>query len=81
MMTREESLQLYIEQTLDIRTLSSPQVQDIQDAEDYRIALIDGFTKIGSIGKDNNEILRTHWIPLIRSEEALKDEKKKKSQA
>ncbi|MBP3736447.1 MAG: HD domain-containing protein [Lachnospiraceae bacterium] len=73
-MQRQESLNRYIEQTLDIRALSSPQVQDMEDAEEYRLELLRSFTRIGSIGQENNEILRTHWLPLIRSEDALVDE-------
>ncbi|MBO5564545.1 MAG: HD domain-containing protein [Lachnospiraceae bacterium] len=75
-MDRNESLQLYIDQTLDIRELSSPQVQDMQDAEEYRLALLRNFTKIGRIGQENNEILRTHWLPLMHSQDPLANEDK-----
>lgn len=73
-MTREIALNHYIQQTIDVRLLSSPQVQDMRDAEEYRIALLKSFTKIGYIGAENNELLRMHWTPIVRSEEQLNEE-------
>ena len=68
------SLDRYIAQTLEIRSLSSPRAADIRGTEDYRTTLLRNFTRIGTLAADNNDILQTHWFPLIRREGPLTDE-------
>ncbi|MBQ9058605.1 MAG: HD domain-containing protein [Atopobiaceae bacterium] len=67
----EVELNRYIEQTNEVRDLSSPQIRDLDSADDYRIQLLENFSRIGMIALDNGEILSKHFFPAINSDEEL----------
>ncbi len=69
-----ERLQQYIDNTLEIRDLSTPSIKDIGSAEDYRIVLLDSFRRIGTLAQENNRILRELFFPLMEKEELFTQE-------
>ncbi|MBQ6733341.1 MAG: HD domain-containing protein [Lachnospiraceae bacterium] len=75
-MTQELSKQLqqYIDNTLQIRELSSPQIEEVEDPEDYRLVLLENFRRIGTLALENNRILQTVYYPLLERKELLTEE-------
>ena len=71
---RMQAFQRYLDLSLVIRDLSSPQVSDNQTAEEYRQTLLRNFRNIGAIARENNDILRRYWFPLIEKEDLLTPE-------
>ena len=63
---RREALKEYVERTKEILELSSPQLEGIDSAEDYRVHLQTSFQKIGELAHLNNEILREHFFPMVQ---------------
>ena len=70
----KEQLERYIRQTIEVRDLSTPQLSAINCAEDYRHTLIRNFIRIGEIARDNNQILKKYWFPLIWKKNPLTEE-------
>ena len=68
-----EQLQQYIAQTATIRDLSSPAIDHIATAEDYRRTLLANFARIGDLARSNNDILKSGWFPLIKKQDLLTD--------
>ena len=64
----------YIERTAEIRSLSSPSLTDIDNADDYARRLRENFERIGELAALNRSFLDTVLFPLIRSNEPLKKE-------
>ena len=69
-----EELRRYIDQTAEIRTLSSPQIRFMADADNYRAQLMDNFSRIGELAKDNARILEQYFFPMIDSGDRLDPE-------
>ena len=65
------NLHRYIENTSEIRLLSSPNINEVKDADEYRELLINNFIKIGELSKENCEILEDYYFPLINNEDEL----------
>ena len=63
-----ERLHQYVENITLIRELSSPMVNEVDNAEDYRELLINNFTRIGELAKENTEILNNYYFPLFNDE-------------
>ena len=66
-----EQLQRYIDNTVLIRDLSSPQIEEIKNPEDYRLILLENFRRIGTLALENNRIMQTVFFPLLEKEEVL----------
>ena len=62
---RLEALQEYIERAKKILELSSPQLEGMENAEEYRIYLQDCFKEIGELGQQNIETLNKYLLPLL----------------
>ncbi len=58
-------LKQYIDRTKQILDLSSPQLDGIKNAEEYRHVLTESFTKIGQLAQKNNAVLNRHFYPLV----------------
>ena len=67
-------LDRYIELSKWIRGLSSPDIDDTENAEAYRQDLLRSFNRIGELSHINQTILNEIYYPLIFSEEAITDE-------
>ena len=66
-----QQLKRYISLTLKVRELSSPVIEEIKGAEDYRQTLLRNFARIGTFARENNKILADYWWPLIRKDTPL----------
>ena len=71
---RLEILKDYIERTRLVLTLTSPPLDKINSAEDYRLYLQRSFQKIGSLGQQNVADLEEFFFPLLRPEVDLSDD-------
>ena len=60
-----EQLNEYVSNTARIRSLSSPSIQDIDNAAEYGTLLQDNFITIGQLAKENREILSEHLFPYL----------------
>ena len=67
-------LDRYIELTKWIRELSSPDIEETENAETYRQDLLRSFNRIGELSHINQTILNENYYPLIFSEDAIMDE-------
>ena len=66
-----QSFQGYIERTAMIRRMSSPSVEEIEDADAYGERLRDNFLRIGQLAQENRRFLDTEFYPLIHSDVPL----------
>ena len=64
----------YIERTKLILTLTSPPLNKIESAEDYRLYLQRSFQKIGELGQQNVKDLDEFFFPLLAADVELSDE-------
>ena len=71
---RLKALKEYTERTRRILELSSPRLEEVGSAEDYRVHLQHSFQEIGVLGRENNETLEKHLFPLVESTPELTDE-------
>ena len=71
---RIASFKEYIDQTKRILELSSPQLDEIRNAEDYRVHLLHSFQEIGELGAKNIRILEECFFPLVAKDAVLTDE-------
>lgn len=60
-----QELERYIDQTNEIRKLSSVQISEIDGADSYYESLVKNFTRIGELAKDNEAILEKYFFPNI----------------
>ena len=65
----------YVERMSEIRRLSKPMLNEIDDADDYRARLRDNFMRIGELAELNRNFLDTFFYPLMSSEEELSKER------
>ena len=63
---RRKALNEYIERTRRILELSSPPLEKIHNAEDYRIYLQRSFQRIGELGRENIATLKKYLYPLLQ---------------
>ena len=61
-----EQLRRYVDQTNEIRDLSSPKIGDMTDADSYHAALLRNFSRIGELARDNVRILETYFFPVLQ---------------
>ena len=69
-----ERLKEYIERTKEILELSSPQLDGISNAEQYRIQLQKSFQRIGELAQLNNDTLDRFLFPLVDENRIPSDE-------
>ena len=69
-----EQLKTYEKKTKQILELSSPHIENISSAEDYRLIMNESFKKIGLLARENNKILSDHLYPLLEDDELLSNE-------
>lgn len=55
----------YVSNTAKIRALSSPSIQDIDNAAEYGTLLQDNFITIGQLARENRDILSEHLFPFL----------------
>ena len=67
-------LNRYVEMTNRIRELSSPLLDGMKSAEEYRVRLLENFRRIGDIALENNAILEEVYYPILNSNVPLPDE-------
>ncbi len=70
-----DSYREYVERMAEIRRLSTPTLNEINDADEYRERLRDNFVRIGELAELNRKFLDTSFYPLMKSEENLSDER------
>lgn len=70
----KEAFDRYISRMTEIRTLSSPTLEELDDADGYSRRLRDNFKKIGSLARENREMLDSIVFPLVDSDERLTEE-------
>lgn len=70
----QTQLQRYIDQTDEIYSLTSPQIGEISEEEEYRTHLVRNFQRIRELARDNGEILSRYYYPLVRKAGRLDDE-------
>ncbi len=61
----------YVERMSEIRILSTPTLNEIEDADRYRERLRDNFVRIGELAELNRKFLDSSFYPLIKSEDSL----------
>ncbi len=64
----------YVQNMREIRLLSTPDLGDISDADEYGDVLAKNFTKIGELASKNRVVVNDIIKPLISAEEVLSDE-------
>ena len=73
-MSRAEDLDRYVELCEWIRELSSPQVEGIHSAEEYRNRFVRSFARIYELTRTSSGILSSVLFPLLEAERPLTDE-------
>ena len=69
-----EDLERYIELNQRVCELSSPSIDQVKDAEEYRVLLQRSFEEIGKLAKESEQILQQSLYPLLQAEVLLHDE-------
>lgn len=63
----------YVNRMKEIRSLSTPSLEGVPDADTYSQRLKDNFTRIGQMAVKNREFLDTSFYPMIWSKEKLSE--------
>ena len=64
----------FVQRTLSIRKLSSPDIREAGCADDYSTLLKENFISIGDIAAENRSMLDRYIMPVLSSDELLSDE-------
>ena len=73
-MTLKEAAEKFVELTIWIREMSSPQLTGIDDAEEYRKKLLRNFRRIGEIAQINSALMDDYLSPVLESTRLLTEE-------
>ena len=73
-LTLPEALHKYVDLTMWIREMSTPRLDEVPNAEEYRGLLLHSFLRIGELARRNTEILETYLFPLLNKEALAKEE-------
>ena len=68
------SLRGYVDRMKQIRSLSSPDLQGITNAEAYSSVLRENFNNIGQLAQENKDLISEVLDPILNSKEALDPE-------
>ena len=74
MNTITSAYQEYVQRTQEIRRLSSPSLEDINDAQEYMQRLRSNFIRIGELAAQNRAFLEKELFPVLSSKELLETE-------
>ena len=67
----------YVERMKEIRLLSSPTIDEIENADDYSRILIRSFSRIGELAAENRKLIDGYIKPLLASRGKLTEETRK----
>lgn len=67
----------YTKRMREIRLLSTPDLYDIKDADDFERILIENFQKIGELAVENRKVINDVLKPMISADTDLTDEMRK----
>ena len=73
-MTLREAAQKFVDYTIWIRELSSPQIIGVDNEESYREKLMVNFNRIGDIAQINSILMNDYLKPVLESDRLLTDE-------
>ena len=59
----------YVERMTEIRTLSTPSLEGIEDADAYGRILQENFVRIGKLASKNRDLLEQYLYPLLNGRE------------
>ncbi|MBR4157457.1 MAG: HD domain-containing protein [Oscillospiraceae bacterium] len=65
----------YVERMKEIRLLSTPNLNEVADAEEYSQVLIRNFSRIGELASENRKVIDALIKPVLASKEKLSEEK------
>ena len=69
-----EAMTLYADRLREVRRLSAPSVEDVNDADDYSRLLLHNFRRIGELAGENAEVLDNILMPMLKSTEPIDEE-------
>ncbi len=64
----------YAERMKEIRLLSTPNLDEIKDADEYGHILVENFSRIGKLATENRRIVNDFLKPMISPDAELTDE-------
>ena len=64
----------YIQRLIRIRTLSTPSIEGIRDADEYGRLLRANFIQVGQLATENRAFLEETLFPLILTDDVMSDE-------
>ena len=67
----------YTKRMREIRLLSTPDLYDIKDADDFERILIENFQKIGEMAVENRKVINDVLKPMISADTEITDEMRK----
>lgn len=67
----------YIARMKKIRMLSTPPLKDIKSADEYSRVLVENFSKIGEMARENRRVIDEYIKPAIAKGSALSEEERK----
>ncbi|MCR5097480.1 MAG: HD domain-containing protein [Lachnospiraceae bacterium] len=70
----KKEIDAFVQRTLTIRKLSSPDILMAENANDYGAMLKKNFLSIGDIAADNRAMLDRYIMPILESDELLDDD-------
>lgn len=70
----EVAFEKYAESMKEVRSLSSPTLEKVEDADDYSRLLIYNFKRIGELAGENCEMIDQFLMPLINKSEPLSED-------
>lgn len=69
-----EALHMYVDLTTWIREMSTPRLDEVPNAEEYRGRLLHNFLRIGELARRNTQLLETYLFPLLKKNGLAKEE-------
>ena len=69
-----EMFREYAERTKEIRLLSTPNLDEIKDADEYGHVLTENFSKIGKLASENRRMINDVLKPMLSPDAELIDE-------
>ncbi|MBR5115582.1 MAG: hypothetical protein IK096_00820, partial [Lachnospiraceae bacterium] len=74
----QNDIREYVERMKEIRLLSTPDLQDIRDANDYSSILVRNFSRIGELAVENRKLVDDFIKPILSSRGNLTAETREK---
>ena len=70
----KEAMTSYANRLREVRKLSAPSVEEVENAEDYSRLLLHNFRRIGELAGENAEVLDKILMPMLKGNEQLDEE-------